>query len=135
MARIVGNDAVAWIASGTVGFASLCSTPWIETTLRRTSIGSVSLGIASSAIVAARVRRGGEGRGEELLRDARAREHHRGPEVDVGRVGPLGVRLVEDLESDLLGPGRGAVQVRSGGLRHLAEDLGARVVRAIDAVA
>ena len=53
MARIVGNDAAAWIASGTVGCERRCSTPWIETTLRRTSIGSVSAGSPSSAVVAA----------------------------------------------------------------------------------
>src|ERR1700682_1796468 len=36
-----------------LGFSSLCSTPWTETTLLSTSMGSVSLGRASSATVAA----------------------------------------------------------------------------------
>src|SRR5437764_6224841 len=82
----------------------------------------------------ARDTRGREERGEELLRHARAGEHHRGPEIDVRRVRPFGMRLVEDLERELLGPGCGLVELWRCGLRHLPEDLRSRVVRAVHAV-
>src|ERR1700694_2799955 len=72
--------------------------------------------------------RGGEQAREELLWNISPREHNRCPEVDVGGVRTLGVRLVENFEGDFLCARRCAMELRRFRLCDFAKDLGARVV-------